>query len=184
MRTFQGKVSMDFKTIVPEQFLTTLREQAQAEDATPFLKMAQARHPENDDEFIALCLSNGIRSNVRTELLNLYASSGLGGTASPPAIEVIAAAFDHDAPLNPDVIQYKRGEGGSVIPAKQGGSASLGILGLILLLAVVVACGFGYINNIVHLIRHAELGAITLQLLLEAVGVFVFPLGIILGWLA
>ena len=59
---------------------------------------------------------------------------------------------------------------------------ALSILGWLILVVVVVLCIFGYIANIVLLIGIAD-GPITGMLVLRGIGVFVAPLGVILGFL-
>lgn len=108
MRTFKGAASLDFKVVVPDTFLAELRAAAQDEDASPFYKHVQAKHPVNDDEFLAAVLSNAIRINMRGRLLDLLAEVNLGGTVSPVKIDVLAAAFEHDAPVEAQVLQFKR----------------------------------------------------------------------------
>lgn len=117
MRTFKGQFSMDLKVVVPDEFLATLRHQAQVSDedatddqpaATPFLKQVQAQHPTNDDAFLEAVLRNGIRHMVRDNLLGQLQYAGLGGTISPAKISFTAAPRDadgllveFDAPANP-----------------------------------------------------------------------------------
>lgn len=110
MRTFQGSASLSFKIVVPDSFLVSLREQAQAEDATPFLKAAQAQHPTNEDEFLAMILSNGTRIGVREQMVAQMTEAGLGGTVSPVKIEVIASVIGHEAPVTAQVINIKSKE--------------------------------------------------------------------------
>lgn len=109
MKTFKGTTSMDFKIVVPDQFLADLRAAAQADDATPFLKQLQERHPENDDAFLAALLSNGVRKYVRNAVAEFLVTSGLGCTLSPATITVTEAPRDHDAaPAVPQVVEVDR----------------------------------------------------------------------------
>lgn len=120
-RTFTGTAGLQFKLVVPAQFLLDMRaDAAQTEDlyedilvqgsdpeapvtterrlvrkaASPFLQAAQAQHPTNDDAFISMILSNGIRNNIRGQLVSLLYQSQIGGTVSPAAIELIATVPD------------------------------------------------------------------------------------------
>lgn len=92
MQTFQGTIGLDFKAVVPQQFLDSMREQAKSEAATPFLKHVQAAYPTDDDAFIGAILKNGVRKHVRDSLVSLLESSGLGGTVSPATLAVIDLA--------------------------------------------------------------------------------------------
>ena len=84
MKTFHLEVACDVKVIVTDQWLQHWRSEAQAEDATPFLKEAQRLHEDDDDAFIEMVLKKGVRANVQGGLLELFSSSALGCTISPP----------------------------------------------------------------------------------------------------
>lgn len=88
MRTFKMELHLDFKTIVPDPFVASLREQAQAEDASDFLKKMHAEY-EDDESFILAVLKNGVRRHVRESLAKLHAESGLGCTLAPARLAVI-----------------------------------------------------------------------------------------------
>jgi hypothetical protein len=108
MKTFTGKISMDFKVVVPDSFLAAQREACQAEDATPFQKQLQAAHPTNDDAFLEALLSNGIRKYTRNALCEELYSVGLGATLSPATIDIVAKVPDHDAaPAQPQLVLVK-----------------------------------------------------------------------------
>lgn len=86
MKTFKLSISADIKAIVTDEWVSLIREVAQDPQRTsPFLTKAQAMHPTDDDEFILMVLTNGVRLNVRDNLLELFAASGLGCTISPVA---------------------------------------------------------------------------------------------------
>lgn len=55
-----------------------------------------------------------------------------------------------------------------------------GYLTAILVSSIVVFCVFGWVMNIHQLIYMNE---ITTMFILKVVGIFVFPLGVVLGWL-
>lgn len=110
MRTFRGEASLNFKLVVPDQFVASFREAAQAPDAPEFFKVQQAKHPENDDAFIEGIISNALRRVLRNRLLDEMAYVGIGGTVSPVKIQVMAAPPDHDGEVNPQ--QPDRAHGG------------------------------------------------------------------------
>lgn len=122
-RTFTGTAGLQFKLVVPAQFLLDMRSDAQVTEdvyedvqvpvhvkgeqakfetkrvcvrraASPFLQAAQAQHPTNDDAFIGMVLSNGIRNNMRNQLKQLLYDARIGGTISPAAIELIPTVPD------------------------------------------------------------------------------------------
>lgn len=122
-RTFTGTAGLQFKLVVPAQFLLDMRSDAQVTEdvyedvlgpnpdsvafpkfimqrvcvrraASPFLQAAQAQHPANDDAFIGMVLSNGIRNNMRNRLKQLLYDARIGGTISPAAIELIPTVPD------------------------------------------------------------------------------------------
>lgn len=105
MQTFKGSVTLDFKAVVPAQFLADLRRQAQAEDATPFLKQLQAAHPVNDDAFVGAVLKNGLRHSLRDSLIQLFVDSGLGGTVSPATIDIIEVPHAFGGSVQPVTIE-------------------------------------------------------------------------------
>lgn len=57
----------------------------------------------------------------------------------------------------------------------------LGILGVIAYYGLIILGVIGYVMNIFHIIRSIA-GPLDLFLVLRVVGVFVFPLGAIIGW--
>lgn len=107
MRTFKGTATLTFKVVATDEFLASMREAAEAQDASPFLKMTQERHPVNDDAFISAILANGIRQGIKLDLARRFDTSvGLGGTVSPASITITEAIPDHDAPAAvPQVVE-------------------------------------------------------------------------------
>lgn len=99
MKTFKAKLSLDVKIVVPDQFITQMRKDGASGLAVFIGKMHEA-HPTNDEAFIEAVLSNGLRTSVKANLLELFANSGLGGTVSPAKIDIVGQAPDHDAPTN------------------------------------------------------------------------------------
>lgn len=87
MRTFEMSAALDFKIVVPDEFVKNMREAARAEDASAFLKSAEEMHPQDDDEFILMVLRNGIKRRLRDSVLELTKSSGLGGSFAPVSIK-------------------------------------------------------------------------------------------------
>lgn len=87
MKTFDMSASLDFRVVVPDQFTNALREQAKADDASPFLIFVQNEHPEDDDEFILTILRNGFKRYIRNSVLDLCKRDGLGGSFSPVVIK-------------------------------------------------------------------------------------------------
>ncbi len=103
MKTLKAHLSLDVKVVVPEQFIATMRKDG-AEGAAAFIKKAHELHPVNDEAFIELVISNGLRTSLKANLLELFANSGLGGTVSPAKVDIVSQAPDHDAPTNVQVI--------------------------------------------------------------------------------
>lgn len=91
MRTFKLELGFDMKIVVPEKFTKDMREVAQAEDASEFLKHAQELFPlpTQDEEFTLHIVKHGIRTHTRSALADLCAGSGLGCTLSPARAKVI-----------------------------------------------------------------------------------------------
>lgn len=104
MKTFHGKVSMTFKVVVPDTFIKDMREASTFDDAK-FLKRAAELHPVNDEAFIQMILSNGIRIASRQGLLALL-SEGVGGTVAPASIELLGVPQDFDTDVQPVVLDY------------------------------------------------------------------------------
>lgn len=52
---------------------------------------------------------------------------------------------------------------------------------LIIYLVFLVAVAYGWINNILNIIEY-EVIAMTPLIVLQTVGIFVAPLGVVLGW--
>ena len=77
-------LSIDIRAAVPDEFTNMMREQARAEDASEFLKQANAI--EDDDEFTLFLLKNGLRKNVRQFVQELFENSGIGGTLAPASV--------------------------------------------------------------------------------------------------
>jgi hypothetical protein len=63
-------------------------------------------------------------------------------------------------------------------PHKQGGNAIIGLLALIFIIAGV----WGWVANILALVHHVGEGYTFLELV-RLLGILVFPLGVVLGWL-
>lgn len=105
MKTFHLTLSLDMRVVAPAEFTQELRGQAQREDATPFLKDAQAQFPADDEAFTLHVLKNGIRKNTRAYLQDLFVQSGLGGTLSPASLKPIDRSPPTDAaPVSPEVV--------------------------------------------------------------------------------
>jgi hypothetical protein len=113
MRTFKGQASLSFKIVVPDQFITMFRDAAQQSDASEFHKLMHAKHPENDEAFAEAIISNALRRVIRNSLLDELHVVGLGATVSPVTMSLIGMAPDHDAPAEPQLIEFKRNKGGS-----------------------------------------------------------------------
>lgn len=66
---------------------------------------------------------------------------------------------------------------------KQGGNflAGLGIVAILGYLALIVACAYGYICNIISIVQTLD-NPITAMFIARCVGVFAAPLGIVLGY--
>lgn len=83
MRSFDMTAELNMTVQVPDEFLKNMREAAQAEDASEFLKVCQERYPDDDDEFLLMILRNGFKRHIREGVQELCQYSGLGGTFSP-----------------------------------------------------------------------------------------------------
>lgn len=104
MRTFKGTATLDFKIVVPDTFVAMFREAAQREDASEFHKLMHERHPQDDEAFTQAIISNALRRVIRNSLCDELHAVGLGATVSPVKMEMVGMAPDHDAPVNPQVI--------------------------------------------------------------------------------
>lgn len=104
MLTFKGTLNLDFKVIFTDQHVADLREAAAASDATQFLKYVQAKHPVNNDAFMAAIAKNAIRGNTRDKLIELFSGSGCGGTVSPAVVDIIEVPQDFGGSVQPVVI--------------------------------------------------------------------------------
>ena len=99
MKTFHLEVACDVKAVIPDDWVKLIRSEAQADDATPFLKEAQRMHPDDDDEFILMVLKKGVRTQVQDGLRDLFAASALGCTISPPR-----TTYKFRSPPPPDAV--------------------------------------------------------------------------------
>ncbi len=113
MRTFKFTLGLDFKVVVPDAFVQSIRDAATAEDASPFLSHAHAENPEDDEAFILVVLKNGIRKEMRRQLLAMLQNSGLGGTVAPASIEPIdiSEALSAEPVLATEIDQALQGQG-------------------------------------------------------------------------
>ena len=103
MQTFIMDAEMSLRVVVPATLLQSMREQARAEGASPFLLSAQEQHPEDDDEFILMILRNGLKRHIRGSILDLLAGSGIGGSFSPLQLKDRTPPKDVPAVLATDV---------------------------------------------------------------------------------
>lgn len=106
MQTFTVKLSVDIRAVITQEFLDESRKEAQAPEATAFLKEAQARFPEDDDQFMLAIVCNAFRTYSRQSLLDFMLKSGVGGTVSPVTILERACAVPKEFSQTPpsDVI--------------------------------------------------------------------------------
>ncbi|QQO90773.1 hypothetical protein [Pseudomonas phage Bertil] len=86
MQTFKLSLAVAMTVVVPKEFLAEARKEAQAEDASLFLKTMQDKYPEDDDQFMLAVVKNAFRSNIRRDQLNFMMRSGIGGAVSPVQI--------------------------------------------------------------------------------------------------
>lgn len=112
MQTFKLDLALQTRIVVPQHFLTAMREAAQAEDANEFLKSTQERFPEDDDAFILAVLKNGLRKHVRHSVLDLFGGSGLGGSVSPLSLAVLDIEAEEEAELLEAVTPQGDGDSG------------------------------------------------------------------------
>lgn len=113
MQTFKLSLGIDIKAIITQEFLDESRKEAQAEDASPFLKECQARFPEDDDQFMLMIVCNAFRTKTRHDITNFMLASGVGGTVSPVEIldrEVhVPKVFSETPPAEPADRPLKEG---------------------------------------------------------------------------
>lgn len=83
MRKFELEANMSITVSVPDEFLLTMREAANAEDSSVFLRAAQEKFSIEDDEFLLMILRNGLKRHIRDSVIELLQASGIGGTFSP-----------------------------------------------------------------------------------------------------
>jgi len=107
--TLKGSVSLDFKAVVNRVWIQFWREEAQAEDASPFLKQLQEQHPVNDEAFVEGMLKNGIRHRMQHTLAQLFGSTGLGGTVAPGKVEIMQHVEGANAPVAIQVLRKEEG---------------------------------------------------------------------------
>lgn len=88
MQTFKLELGLTLKAIITQEFLDESRKEAQAPEATAFLKAVQERYPDDDDQFMLAIVTNAFRTATRYGALNFMAGSGVGGTVAP--VEVIS----------------------------------------------------------------------------------------------
>lgn len=55
------------------------------------------------------------------------------------------------------------------------------LIGFFLAICIIIAAGYGYVQNILKLI-HMDVTGITGELLVRAIGIFIAPLGVIAGY--
>lgn len=89
MRTFKLCLAIDLKAVVPDSVTAAWRADATGDEATPFLKNAQAMFPDDDEGFTLHILKHGTRACTRSSLRQLLESTGIGGTLSPVKAEVL-----------------------------------------------------------------------------------------------
>jgi hypothetical protein len=104
MKTLKGTLTIDFKAVIPQQLLDDMRAAALRPDATAFLLATQAKHPVNDDAFVAAILKNAVRHSTRDNLLALFHEAGVGGTVSPATVDVIELPEDFGGSVQPQVV--------------------------------------------------------------------------------
>lgn len=105
MRSYDLTLSLDMRAIVPEQFTQEYRKQAQAEDASPFLKQAQEQFPDDDEGFTLAVLKNGMRIGVRAAVIDLFESSGIGCHLAPAHLKQRdRTPPENAAPVTPEVV--------------------------------------------------------------------------------
>lgn len=61
------------------------------------------------------------------------------------------------------------------------GDSASSLFGALVIGALLIAAGYGWINNII-LLAHMGLSPLTTMVVLRAIGIFVAPLGIVLGF--
>lgn len=88
--SFKAHVQFHTKVVVPPAAVEQFRKWAKANDATPFLRMCQSQHPEDDDAFVGLIVKNALRGHTRDNCVALIADNGMTGTVSPVKIEMLA----------------------------------------------------------------------------------------------
>lgn len=108
MRTYKGSVRFDVKIVAPDAFLADMRKWAQEEGASEFITLTNAKYPDNDDAFLMAVFKNGLRVAARANMLDLFAKTGLGGTVSPPTVEIIGGPPEFNADVAIQTLDVQR----------------------------------------------------------------------------
>lgn len=111
MRTFQLELSTTATVVVPNEFLSAMREMAVSEDASVFLKRMQEEHPEDDDAFLLAIVKNGFRLRVAEGLVHLCQTSGMGLKLAPAKVNGEAKIKrlpppENATPVSPTDVEY------------------------------------------------------------------------------
>lgn len=97
MRTVVLELSMNHVAITfPDEVVQGFRNEAQ-HNPTPFLKSAHELHPEDDEAFMTLILSNGVRAKVSEAIQQLCAESKFGLRLSPAKVNRTVADVQKQA---------------------------------------------------------------------------------------
>lgn len=86
MQTFGLSLQLNLSAVIAQQFLDEARKEAQAPEASLFLKTMQEKYPDDDDQFMLAILKNALRTTLRLKTLEFMSRSGVGGSVSPVQI--------------------------------------------------------------------------------------------------
>lgn len=98
MQTFKLDLGIEFRVVVPAGFLAEARKEAQAPEATEFLRQLQAAHVDDDDGFMLGLIKNATRTEVRRNLVGFLEQAGLGASVAPVRVPVFEALIPEEKP--------------------------------------------------------------------------------------
>jgi hypothetical protein len=111
MQTFGLTLQFSLSAVITKDFLAESRKEAQAENATTFLKAIQNMYPEDDDQFMLAIVKNAMRTNVRHSTLQFMLRSGVGGNVSP--VQIVSEEIAQKAS---DIVGFaEQTEGGGAV---------------------------------------------------------------------
>lgn len=111
MQTFGLTLQMSLTAVVPQHFLDEARKEAQAPDASLFLKTIQEKFADDDDGFMLAIVKNALRTAQRHSAINFLTSSGVGNSVSP--VQIVAESIHAG---NKAVAEFAEASAGGAVP--------------------------------------------------------------------